>query len=147
MHKYLRQLTQISILNFFFILGLYFFIQNRAQVPQKKMIEVKQLPSTSSVVIPTLTEKNVPITIFSTQAPQKNLFTELSSHNTKSNCWLGVGGHIYDVTTYFGSHPGGDGPIQKYCGTDATIAFQSKDGIGANHSATAYDLLAQYLIQ
>jgi cytochrome b involved in lipid metabolism len=145
MHKYLRQLTQISILNFFFILGLYFFIQGRTSIPQKKLIEIPQQLPTSSTITPILDKQTVSLS--PTQVPQKNLLTELSSHNTKSDCWLVVSGHVYDVTTYFGSHPGGDGPIQKYCGTDATVAFQSKDGIGANHSATAYDLLRQYLIQ
>lgn len=142
MHKYLRQLTQISILNFFFILGLFFFIQKYSPQVSKKII-----PSpTPSVSIQTQNSNSAnPIT--PTAVPQKNIFTELSVHNAKSDCWLKVGGHIYDVTTYFGSHPGGDGPIQKYCGQDATIAFQSKDGIGADHSASAYDLLRQYLIQ
>jgi len=147
MKKYLRQLTQISIINFFFIIGLLFYIQKntplstsllRVSPPQVKLsttiISPTPQPSNTNALSPTLPSKN-------------NLFTELSTHNSKSDCWIGVGGHIYDVTMYFGSHPGGDGVILKYCGTDATTPFQSKDGIGADHSASAYDLLRHYLIQ
>jgi hypothetical protein len=148
--NYLRQLTQISIINFFFILGLLFFVQrNTSSSPQKTQKNgVVQQMLTPSIIIPSLTQKSdSPQVIPQPTVGIKNLFSELSMHNSKSNCWLGVGGHIYDVTTYFGSHPGGDGPIQKYCGQDATQAFQSKDGIGADHSSSAYDLLRQYLIQ
>ena len=144
MHKYLRQLTQVSIFNFFFILGLLFFVQKNAPLaPQTKMTIKKIIPS---VVI-----ESSPIQSDSTQilptSTVKNIFSELAIHNNKSDCWLEVGEHIYDVTSYFGSHPGGDGPIQKYCGQNATQVFQSKDGIGADHSASAYDLLHAYLLQ
>jgi cytochrome b involved in lipid metabolism len=148
MLKYLRQLTQVSIINFFFILGLLFFIQKYSPIqnPQKKAPVSKitiQTPTLSVATASATPQSN----IASPTAPPKNLFSELATHNSKSDCWLAVAGHIYDVTTYFGSHPGGDGVILKYCGTDATVPFQSKDGIGADHSSTAYDLLHQYLIQ
>jgi cytochrome b involved in lipid metabolism len=144
MQKYLRQLTQISVINFFFILGLLFFIQkNTSSVVMQKKETVQSIPTITQSNIPQISQAPISPTV----SVQKNLFSELPVHNKKSDCWLGIGGHIYDVTTYFGSHPGGDGPIQKYCGQDATVAFQSKDGIGADHSASAYDLLRQYLIQ
>lgn len=151
MLKYLKQLTQISIINFIFIVGLLFFIQRNMPSPSPKKNSLLQTTATS-VLSPSLTQISsvqsqvVPSIVPSVSVP-KNLFSELSIHNTKSDCWLAVGGHIYDVTTYFGSHPGGDDVILKYCGTDATGPFQSKDGIGVNHSASAYDLLRQYLIQ
>jgi len=138
MLKYLKQLTQISIINFIFIVGLLFFIQKNTPLPPVLSPSLPQINSSQSQIIPSI----VP----SVSTP-KDLLSELSTHNTKSDCWLAIGGHIYDVTTYFGSHPGGDGVILKYCGTDATGPFQSKDGIGVNHSASAYDLLRQYLIQ
>ena len=141
MLKYLKQLTQISVINFIFIIGLLFFIQRNAPSPPKKKFLLRT--ATASALSPSLVTPSI---VPSVSTP-KNLFSELSAHNTKSDCWLAVGGHIYDVTTYFGSHPGGDDVILKYCGTDATVPFQSKDGIGVNHSASAYDLLRQYLIQ
>lgn len=152
MQKYVRQLSQLSIINFFFILCLLFFIQKNTP----SITSQKKPASTKTAVLPTAPplspqEISTPAQSQTSQAsptnPPKNLFAELSSHNSQSNCWIGVGGRLYDVTTYFGSHPGGDSVITKYCGTDATGPFQSKDGIGANHSASAYDLLSQYLIQ
>lgn len=144
MLKYLKQLTQISIINFIFIVGLLFFIQKNTPTPSPKKNPL--LKTTTASVLSPSPSQITPLIVPSTSSP-KNLFSELSTHSTKSDCWLAVGGHIYDVTTYFGSHPGGDGVILKYCGTDATGPFQSKDGIGVNHSASAYDLLRQYLIQ
>ena len=146
MFKYLKQLTQISIINFFFILGLLFFIQYKTPSKSNSMKKINspqsQPTSTTTLSVETPQTTNSPTTIV-----PKNLFSEISTHNTKSDCWFSVSGHVYDVTTYFGSHPGGDGVILKYCGTDATGPFTTKDGIGANHSASAYDLLRQYLIQ
>ncbi|PIY69246.1 cytochrome B5, partial [Candidatus Roizmanbacteria bacterium CG_4_10_14_0_8_um_filter_39_9] len=51
-------------------------------------------------------------------------------------------------TTFFGSHPGGDAFLSKYCGTDATQAYDTKNlGPGQAHSGDAQAILAQYLIQ
>lgn len=73
--------------------------------------------------------------------------TELPSHNTENNCWLGINGKVYDVTGYIYSHPGGSQEIIKYCGQDATKVFSSKDKfIPQNHSQVAYDMLADYYI-
>lgn len=73
--------------------------------------------------------------------------TDLPSHNTKNDCWLGINGKVYDVTGYIYSHPGGANEIIKYCGQDATKAFSSKDKlIPQNHSQAAYDMLADYYI-
>jgi len=146
MQRYLRQLTQLSIINFIFIVALFFFIQKNTTTPAPQKNPVRQeknSSSSSSLVSPTI----IIVAVSPTQSVKKNLISELSAHNIKSNCWLAVGGRVYDVTTYFGSHPGGDDVIEKYCGQDATGPFQSKDGIGTDHSASAYDLLRQYLIQ
>ncbi len=75
------------------------------------------------------------------------LGSELSLHNSKSDCWLAINDKIYNVTDYIYSHPGGAGEIIKYCGQDATKAFASKDKlIPQDHSAQAYAMLAAYYI-
>lgn len=83
-----------------------------------------------------------------TSAPVRNVFSELKSHSVKNDCWISYRGHIYDITLVFGTHPGGDGVMLKYCGNDATSGFDTKDkSPAAAHSVSAINLLQQYLIQ
>jgi cytochrome b involved in lipid metabolism len=70
--------------------------------------------------------------------------TEIARHSTKKDCWMAIGGNVYDFSTYSG-HPGGDTYVP-YCGTDATAAFSTKGGMGIDHSQNAYTMLANYLI-
>jgi hypothetical protein len=77
-----------------------------------------------------------------------DLFGQVSSHNSPADCWMVIEGHIYNITPYFGRHPGGDGVLAKYCGADATGGFNTKDSIPAKiHSAAARLLLGGFLIQ
>jgi cytochrome b involved in lipid metabolism len=72
--------------------------------------------------------------------------SELASHNTPSDCWVMISGKIYDITGYFGQHPGGDAIMAKYCGKDATNAYNTKEKNPAKpHSAKADFLLNQFL--
>jgi len=71
------------------------------------------------------------------QNTEPDFFAELPAHNNKSSCWISYNGHVYDITTYFGKHPGGDAALAMYCGADATVAFNTKDK----------NLLQKYLIQ
>ncbi len=70
---------------------------------------------------------------------------ELAAHATTADCWLAVGGNVYDVTTYLSDHPGGSRTIVGWCGREATEAFATEDGRG-EHSPEAYALLAEYLL-
>jgi len=70
---------------------------------------------------------------------------EVAKHNNAADCWMIISGKVYNVTSTVNSHPGGAGPILKYCGQDGTLGFQTKD-YGPNHSGTAYSLLSNYLI-
>jgi cytochrome b involved in lipid metabolism len=73
--------------------------------------------------------------------------TELAKHNSSSSCWLLISGKIYDVTNFIIQHPGGEGTILSSCGTDATVAFNTKDRPnGRPHSANANAMLADYFI-
>lgn len=91
-------------------------------------------PSTSQPVA-TIPASAVPLTI-----------TEIAKHNSANNCWLLINNKVYNVTSYINSHPGGANEIIKFCGTDATSAFQTKDGRGNNHSSAAYAMLSSYYI-
>ncbi len=70
---------------------------------------------------------------------------EIGKHKTLSDCWLIIGGKVYNVSTYLSQHPGGAGTIEPYCGQEATNAFQTKD-IGRPHSSFASDLLKNYYV-
>jgi cytochrome b involved in lipid metabolism len=63
-----------------------------------------------------------------------------------------ISGKVYNVTSFFGSHPGGNATMAATCGTDATDAYKTKDpnakinyGV-TSHSSNARSLLTQYYI-
>lgn len=78
--------------------------------------------------------------------------TEIAKHNSKSDCWLLISGKVYDITGYFGSHPGGNSTMTPTCGEDATAAYatQNPNATGSStrsaHSARATSLLNDYYI-
>src|SRR5882757_3102597 len=49
--------------------------------------------------------------------------SEISSHNTDTDCWIVVDGQVWDITKFAPEHPGGPGIIYKYAGRDATEAY------------------------
>ncbi len=67
--------------------------------------------------------------------------SEVAKHNSSSDCWIIISNKVYDVTVHLRTHPGGAGLITPYCGKDATKAFQTKGGLGGNHSSRAYNQL------
>ena len=77
---------------------------------------------------------------------------ELSKHNNQNDCWLLINGKIYDITSFFGSHPGGNSTMAPTCGTDATNAYMTKDPYatdstsGRGHSSRAKNMLNDYYI-
>lgn len=78
--------------------------------------------------------------------------TEITKHNKTSNCWMLISGKVYDITSYFGSHPGGNAMMAATCGIDATDAYMTKDpnattaGSRSAHSSNAVSLLSNYFI-
>lgn len=77
---------------------------------------------------------------------------EISKHNKSSDCFLLVSGKVYNITSFFGAHPGGNSVMSATCGTDATAAYVTKNPNatstrgGSNHSSNARSMLASYLI-
>jgi cytochrome b involved in lipid metabolism len=66
---------------------------------------------------------------------------EVSKHKDRSNCWIIIEGHVYDVGRFLDEHPGGEEVMLELAGMDATEGF---DQIG--HSDDARDLLKTMLI-
>ncbi|OAP56788.1 hypothetical protein AYL99_08900 [Fonsecaea erecta] len=56
-------------------------------------------------------------------APRKISVSEVSSHNTDTDCWIVVDNQVWDITNFAPEHPGGPGIIYKCAGRDATQAY------------------------
>merc|ERR1712023_546407 len=65
---------------------------------------------------------------------------EIEKHNSKGDCWIIVGGKVYDATTYLERHPGGGYSIYSLAGTDTSEDYN------AIHSSRANDILAKHQI-
>lgn len=65
---------------------------------------------------------------------------DVRQHNTLGDLWIIVDGNVYDITSFAGSHPGGEEILAEFAGTDCTETFRSI------HSTTARNMLAQYRI-
>lgn len=48
---------------------------------------------------------------------------ELAIHNKEDDCWVALGGKIYNITDYLAYHPGGVKILLKYAGTECTAIF------------------------
>lgn len=61
------------------------------------------------------------------QGPQEETsytMEDVAKHNVKADCWIVIDGAVYNITTWFSRHPGGNAPV-KYCGKDASAIFAS----------------------
>ncbi|XP_051228713.1 cytochrome B5-like protein isoform X2 [Lolium perenne] len=47
---------------------------------------------------------------------------DVSTHNTRKDCWIIIKDKVYDVTSYVEEHPGGDA-ILNNAGADSTEGF------------------------
>ena len=75
------------------------------------------------------------------QATRRIAPAEVKSHNSSSDCWVIIGGSVYDVTTWLQDHPGGSGVILALGGQDATQEFED-----VGHTQYAVALLDKYLV-
>ncbi|PIN08213.1 Cytochrome b5 [Handroanthus impetiginosus] len=66
---------------------------------------------------------------------------EISQHNTNKDCWLLIGGKVYDVTKFLEDHPGGDEVLVTASGKDATDDFED-----VGHSSTARAMLDEFYV-
>ena len=157
MRAALNFLIRLAILNFIFVGALFFTFKNKESQKITSSSNILSLKTSPTITTSTDNEKTitaVPTTesveSVPTDAPQQQAdpFSELPNHSNPGDCWMVINGHIYDITTYFGSHPGGDALLAKYCGQDGTTAFATKEKeMPQDHSSFAKGLLQQYLIQ
>lgn len=77
---------------------------------------------------------------------------EISKHNKQTDCWMLISGNVYNITSFFGSHPGGNRVMAETCGIDATDAYMTKDpnatstNGGQDHSNRARNMLKDYYL-
>lgn len=85
-------------------------------------------------------------TAINNSTPNPLTMSDVAKHTSVDSCWMVISGNVYDVTAEINNHPGRANEILKYCGTDATDAFNTKDGRGQSHSSFASSQLAQMLV-
>ena len=149
MPKHLKHIIQFAIFNFLMI-SVFMVVAAKKNAENKVMLatynnqqaEQKVTQAKQLEVAETGTQPDAPADV-----TEPDPFAELPSHNSQADCWISYDGHIYDISTYFGSHPGGDALLLKYCGADATEAFNTKDREPPrSHSANATNMLKDYLV-
>lgn len=67
---------------------------------------------------------------------------EISTHNSKSDCWSIVKGNVYNLTSYVSRHPGGQSVITNICGKDGTNAFTNQH----NNQGLPNNVLSGFLL-
>eukprot|EP01006_Ploeotia_vitrea_P003401 TRINITY_DN112556_c0_g1_i1.p1 TRINITY_DN112556_c0_g1~~TRINITY_DN112556_c0_g1_i1.p1 ORF type:complete len:713 (+),score=77.26 TRINITY_DN112556_c0_g1_i1:37-2175(+) len=55
---------------------------------------------------------------------------QVKGHQTPTDCWTVIDNAVYNLTPYFGDHPGGDSNLVRACGIDSSALF------AANHKET-----------
>jgi cytochrome b involved in lipid metabolism len=70
---------------------------------------------------------------------------EVARHNQQSDCWMAIGGAVYNFTAYLPQHPSDPAIFLPWCGKEATQAFATKTK-GRAHSSYAEQLLPKYRI-
>ena len=68
---------------------------------------------------------------------------ELAKHAKDGDCWLLIDGKVYDVSSFVGEHPGGQGAILLNAGNDDNASDNFHD---AEHSKKALKSLEDYFI-
>ncbi|XP_066356125.1 uncharacterized protein [Miscanthus floridulus] len=74
----------------------------------------------------------------------KKLFaaSEVALHASRKDCWVVIGGKVYDVTKFLEDHPGGeDVLLHASASGDASEAFEE-----VGHSTSAVSMMDSYLI-
>lgn len=81
----------------------------------------------------------------SAAAPAKASYTlkDVAQHATPKDCWMVIHGKVYDFSAYIPQHPSAPEVMTRYCGKEATRAYDTKDR-GRPHGNYANGLLAKY---
>ncbi|KAK3129888.1 hypothetical protein QOZ80_6BG0486130 [Eleusine coracana subsp. coracana] len=65
---------------------------------------------------------------------------DVSTHNTRKDCWIIIKDKVYDVTSYVEEHPGGDA-ILNNAGGDSTEGF-----FGPQHGFRVFEIIEDFCI-
>jgi flavocytochrome c len=68
---------------------------------------------------------------------------ELAKHASSDDCWVAIGGDVYDFTDFLDDHPAGAEAILKLGGTDGTEAFDAVHGRDMLEAFEAVGVLAE----
>ncbi|WVZ64608.1 hypothetical protein U9M48_014103 [Paspalum notatum var. saurae] len=74
------------------------------------------------------------------ETPRSYTKEEVSTHNTRKDCWIIIKDKVYDVTSYVEEHPGGDA-ILNNAGDDSTEGF-----FGPQHGTRVFDIIEDFCI-
>lgn len=88
------------------------------------------------------TEQSRPVAVVT---EQRYSLQEVAQHRQQNDCWMAIGGEVYDFTTYLPQHPSDPAIILPWCGKEATQAFRTKTK-GRPHSRNAEQALPNYRI-
>ncbi|XP_074304557.1 cytochrome b5-like [Silene latifolia] len=74
---------------------------------------------------------------------EKKVFTlaDVAEHSSAKDCWLVIGGKVYNVTKFLEDHPGGDDVLLSATGKDATDDFED-----VGHSSTARAMMDEMYV-
>ena len=143
------------------VAGLVFYQNNKKASSNSVNTNIIQNAISKSgtvmyTITPVTTQKSGNFITKTTPTPAKKSLTlnmtEISKHNKESDCWMLISGKVYDITSYFGSHPGGNGTMAATCGTNATDAYMTKDPYATSsggysaHSSRAKNLLQDFYL-
>ena len=67
--------------------------------------------------------------------------SEVAKHNTPDDAWVVIEGKVYDVSEFIEEHPGGEGVLIAYAGTDCTEQFKQ-----VIHSQAASEIMEELFI-
>ncbi len=146
----MKKISTISLFIFGVVLtsiltaGLVFYQDNKTSKSSLfKAKTVQNVTSSTNTSTTKITPSNKTMTL--------NM-NEISKHNSETDCFMLISGKVYDITSFFGSHPGGNSTMAPTCGTDATNAYMTKDPYatdstsGRGHSSRAKNMLNDYYI-
>lgn len=70
---------------------------------------------------------------------------EVARHNQPDDCWMVIGGQVYEISAYLPDHPSRPGLVEPWCGQEASEAYRTKTK-GRPHSSAADQVLSGFRI-
>lgn len=95
-------------------------------------VKVEEIVSTGTTTVETTDTEDTTMTgteTTTTTVTTKIInISDVALHKTPEDCRTAINGTVYDVTAFFGKHPGGDKNLFRVCGIDATEVFNRQHG-------------------